>query len=81
MISQIRTLRLRGKDREEYVRASLSAMKIQQLRHVMAESGVTCSNTMRKEEMVEEISKFVLGWAETAEAHDELESRNNVQLR
>ena len=77
-MNQIRIMRLKGKDREEYVRSSLSAMKIQTLRHIIAESGVPHSNDMRKEEMVSEVTAFICDWAERAEVLDEFKSRSEV---
>lgn len=77
-MNQIRIMRLRGKDREEYVRTSLEAMKIQTLRHIMAESGVPHSNNMRKEEMVSELTVFLCEWAERAEILCEFRARSEV---
>jgi hypothetical protein len=77
-MNQIRIMRLRGKDREEYVRTSLKAMKIQTLRHIMAESGVPHSNNMRKEEMVSELTVFLCEWAERVEILGEFRARSEV---
>lgn len=71
----VRVVRLREEEREEYVRASLSEMKVQTLRKYMKASGVNNSDQMRKEEMINELTHVICKWADTQELQEVLNRR------